>query len=422
VVPLRYSKCDDWHSARLSEGLAASVMLYLHVDFSFINIHNKSAMKRLLILALPVIGFFYASAQSTPLHMDFEEYEPKSTLVVPQHLLTHAKFPFFDVHNHQWDVPSQDLHELFAEMDKLNMAVMNNLSGKSFKESPGRNGDFDVQGNDYLVKSIQHIASVNSKRLTLFTNISFVGFGEKGWTENAVKELERDVRSGARGLKIYKDLGLRFKDEHNQFIRIDDPRLDPIWEKCGDLHIPVLIHSADPRSFWDPVDKNNERWLEVTTHPDRSYYKQGIPSWETLIAEQHAVFKKHSRTIFIAAHFGWLAGNLAALDSLLAALPNVYVEFGAVIAEIGRQPKNAKKFFEKYQDRILFGKDNWVPSEYTTYFRVLETTDEYFPYHKKYHAFWRMYGMGLDDTILRKIYYKNALRIIPGLDKGLFPG
>lgn len=107
---------------------------------------------------------------------------------------------------------------------------------------------------------------------------------------------------------------------------------------------------------------------------------------------------------------------------MLASLPNVYVEFGAIIAEIGRQPINARKFFVKYQDRILFGKDSWVPSEYATYFRVLETTDEYFPYHKKYHAFWRMYGMGLDDEILRKIYYKNALKIIPGLDRNLFPG
>ena len=123
----------------------------------------------------------------------------------------------------------------------------------------------------------------------------------------------------------------------------------------------------------------------------------------------------------IAAHFGWLANNLRALDSLLAELPNVYVEFGAVIAEIGRQPVTAKKFFEKYQDRILFGKDSWVPSEYATYFRVLETTDEYFPYHKKYHAFWRMYGLGLSDDILKKIYYRNALKIVPGIDKTLFP-
>jgi predicted TIM-barrel fold metal-dependent hydrolase len=376
----------------------------------------------MLIFSVLNLHFWAAAAQSSPKQMDFETYEPKSTLVVPQHMIAHAKFPFFDVHNHQWNVPDQNLAELFAEMDKLNMAVMNNLSGKGYKSSSGRNGGFDVHGNDYLVKSFQHIAATNAKRLKQFTNISFVGFGDKGWTEKAVKELEIDVQSGACGLKIYKDLGLDFKDENNQFIRVDDPRLDAIWEKCGELHIPVLIHSADPKSFWDPVDKNNERWLEVTTHPDRSYYQKGLPSWGTLINEQHNVFRKHPHTIFIAAHFGWLAGNLGALDSLLTALPNVYVEFGAVIAEIGRQPVTAKKFFEKYQDRILFGKDSWVPSEYSTYFRVLETTDEYFPYHKKYHAFWRMYGLGLSDEILKKIYYRNALRIIPGIDKTLFPG
>ncbi len=378
-------------------------------------------MKPLSYILLLMLSYFAAPAQSPAKHMDFEEYEPVSTLVVPQHLVTHAKFPFYDVHNHQWDVPHQDLKELFADMDKLNMAVMNNLSGKSYKESPGRNGEFDVQNNDYLVSSFKHIAQTNAKRLTQFTNLSFVGFGEKGWTEKAVKELEKDVAAGACGLKIYKDFGLVYKDEKDQFIPVDDPRLDPIWDKCAALHIPVLIHTADPKSFWDPVDKNNERWLEVTTHPDRSYYKKGLPSWETLISEQHHLFKKHPHTTFIAAHFGWLANNLSALDSLLTALPNVCVEFGAIIAEIGRQPITAKKFFEKYQDRILFGKDSWVPSEYSTYFRVLETKDEYFPYHKKYHAFWRMYGLGLSDDILKKIYYRNALRIVPGIDRSLFP-
>ena len=377
-------------------------------------------MKNLYIFFLLLLNSMIACTQS-PQHMDFEKYEPKSTLVVPQHIVTHSKFPFIDVHNHQWDVPNQNISELFTDMDSLNMAVMINLSGKSYKETIGRNGGFDVQGNDYLVKSIHHIAQANAKRLKLFTNISFVGFGEKGWTESAVKELEKDVQSGACGLKIYKDLGLYFKDENDRPIRIDDLRLDAIWEKCGELHIPVLIHSADPKSFWDAIDEKNERWLEVTTHPERSYYKKNLPSWDTLIAEQHRMFAKHPRTTFIAAHFGWLPNNLPALDSLLTALPNVYVEFGAIIAEIGRQPVTSKKFFEKYQDKILFGKDSWVPSEYATYFRVLETTDEYFPYHKKYHAFWRMYGLGLSDEVLKKIYYKNALRIIPGIDKTLFP-
>jgi predicted TIM-barrel fold metal-dependent hydrolase len=133
------------------------------------------------------------------------------------------------------------------------------------------------------------------------------------------------------------------------------------------------------------------------------------------------MFAKHPNTTFIAAHFGWYANNLSHLDSLLTAMPNMYIEFGAVIAELGRQPKMANQFFNKFQDRILFGKDSWVPDEYYTYFRVLETNDEYFPYHKKYHAFWRMYGIGLSDEILKKVYYKNALKIIPGLDKTMFP-
>jgi len=354
-------------------------------------------------------------------HMDFVTYDPVSTLVVPQHPLHRAKFPFIDVHNHQWDVPGQNIPQLFSEMDSLNMKVMVNLSGRSYKQTNARNGDFDVNDHAYLLRSMENVKKTDERRLIFFTNISFVGFGEPGWTEKTLRELESDVRAGACGLKIYKDLGLDFKDEKGNYIAIDDPRLDPVWEKCGELKIPVLIHTADPKSFWDTVDEHNERWLELTTHPGRSYYNHGLPSWNTLVQEQHHMFKKHPNTIFIAAHFGWYANNLATLGQLLDECPNVYTEFGAVIAELGRQPRAAKAFFTKYQDRILFGKDSWVPSEYATYFRVLETEDEYFPYHKKYHAFWAMYGIGLPDDILKKIYYKNALRIIPNIDKSLFP-
>jgi len=245
--------------------------------------------------------------------------------------------------------------------------------------------------------------------------------GETGWTEKAVQQLEEDVRQGANGLKIFKDLGLSVKDNKGKRVTVDDERLDAIWEKAGQLKIPVLIHTADPKSFWDPVDANNERWLELTTHPYRKRGNSDPAPWDTLIAEQHRMFMKHPHTTFIAAHFGWYANNLAKLGELLDQMPNVNVEFGAVIAELGRQPRMAKEFFTKYQDRILFGKDSWAPEEYTTYFRVLETEDEYFPYHKKYHAFWAMYGMGLPDEILKKVYYRNALRIIPNIDKTLFP-
>lgn len=260
------------------------------------------------------------------------------------------------------------------------------------------------------------------QRMLIFTNLQFKGFGEKDWGIKAVKQLEEDVKAGAKGLKIYKNLGFgSLVDDKGQRIAVNDSRLDPIWAKCGELGIPVLIHTADVPSFWDPMDRYNERWLELKLHPNRRRNQNDPIPFDDLIGEQHAVFKKHPGTIFINAHMGWYPNNLKKLDSLMQAFPNMYVEIGAVIAELGRQPRTSARFFEKWQDRILFGKDSWVPSEYTTYFRVLETEDEYFPYHKKYHAFWRMYGMGLSDQVLKKVYYKNALRIIPGLDASQFP-
>jgi len=368
----------------------------------------------LLVLLLAFFGLMPATAQK----MDFEEYDPKSTLVVPQHVTTRAKYPFIDIHNHQWSMPSQNLGDLVSEMDKLNMGIMNNLSGRSYRDVDGY---FDIQDSEYFKKAQANIQAHYPKRFVQFTNVSFTHVGQKGWTERALAELETDVRNGAKGLKIYKDLGMEFKDVQGKILAIDDPRLDPVWEKCGELHIPVLIHSADPPSFWDPMDKYNERWLELKTHPDRKRSNTNPASWKTIIGEQHHIFRAHPHTTFIAAHFGWLANDLAALSKLLDECPNVNVEIAAIIAELGRQPRQAREFFIKYQDRILFGKDSWVPSEYATYFRVLETADEYFPYHKKYHAFWRMYGMALPDEVLKKVYYKNALRILPGMDKSAFP-
>ncbi len=357
-------------------------------------------------LAFFLIFISLAGRSQTTQRMDFENYNPPSTLVVPQHKLTMAKFPFIDVHNHQEEMPDMDLGTLITDMDKLNMKVMVNLSG--------RNGDL-------LKRSVQNIKDHYPKRFIVFANVDFNGVGSEGWGEKAARQLETDVRNGANGLKIFKNLGFSVRDIHGKRVTVDDPRLDPIWEKAGELKIPVLIHTADPKPFWDPMDSMNERWLELATHPGRKRSNSDPAPWDTLISEQHRMFKNHPHTTFIAAHFGWYPNNLAKLGQLLDEMPNVNVEFGAVIAELGRQPRMAKQFFTKYQDRILFGKDSWVPEEYTTYFRVLETEDEYFPYHKKYHAFWAMYGMGLPDDILKKVYYKNALRIIPNIDKTLFP-
>ena len=233
--------------------------------------------------------------------------------------------------------------------------------------------------------------------------------------------MEEDVKNGARGLKVYKSLGMRNKDKNGNRIAIDDNRLDPIWATCGELGIPVLIHAADPKPFWDEFNGDNERWLELKTHPRRKRSATDPVPWEQIIDEQHNMFKKHPNTQFINAHMGWYANDLGKLGTLMDEMPNMHVEIGAIIAELGRQPRFAKAFFIKYQDRILFGKDSWKPEEFPTYFRVLETADEYFPYHKKYHAYWAMYGLDLSDEVLKKVYYKNALNLIPGLDTSLFP-
>ena len=353
-----------------------------------------------------ILFSYTASIFAQQKSMDFEKYDPVSTLKVPEHIVTKAKFPFIDVHNHQWSLSEQTIPNLLADMEKLNMAVMVNLSGGN-----GRG----------LQQMTQSILKKAPNRFIVFANIDFKGIGEADWTAKAVQQLEADVKNGANGLKIFKNLGFSVTDKDGKRVAIDDPRLDAIWKKCGELKIPVLIHTADPKPFWDPVDEHNERWLELVTHPRRKREANDPEPWEQLIAEQHRMFKKHPSTTFIAAHFGWYPNDLGKLGSLLNEMPNMMIEFGAIIAELGRQPKAAKQFFEQYQNRIMFGKDSWVPEEYATYFRVLETDDEYFPYHKKYHAFWRMYGMGLSDAVLKKIYYKNALRIVPNIDKTLFP-
>ncbi|WP_244891130.1 amidohydrolase family protein [Cyclobacterium xiamenense] len=348
--------------------------------------------------------------------MGFEEYEPVSTLVVPENPVKSAKFPFVDIHSHQWNVTQELIHRLVSEMDELNMATMVNLSGKGFARS---RSEIDAQA--YLNSMIRRFNGVAPGRFIVFTNLGFEGFGGEDWVKNAVEELETDVRNGANGLKIYKSLGLSINDIQGNRVPIDHPDLDPVWAKCGELGIPVLIHAADPAPFWQPMDARNERWLELKINPNRKRGPDNPAPFEQIIAEQHHVFRKHPKTTFINAHMGWMANDLAKAGRHLEEYPNVNFGIGAVIAEFGRQPRMAREFFIQYQDRILFGKDAYNKEEFYTYFRVLETADEYFPYYKKYHAFWRMYGLDLPDEVLKKVYYKNALRIIPNMDASLFP-
>ena len=337
--------------------------------------------------------------------MDIEEYSPKSTLIVPEHTVKRSKYPFIDVHNHQFDMPIKNLPKLVSEMDSLNMAFMINLSG--------------FRGL-YLRKSLENIKKNAPTRFGLFLNIDFEDIDDKFFSETQVALIDSAVKAGVMGLKVYKSLGLTSKDNKGVRIAINDIRLDPIWKACGDNNIPVLIHSGEPASFWNPKDKFNERWLELRQKPNRYRDPEINPSFEEVIAEQHDVFRKHPNTTFINAHLGWMGNDLDRLGEHLDLYPNVVTEIGAVLAEIGRQPIRAKQFFTTYQDRILFGKDSYNVSEYYTYFRVLETNDEYFQYYRKRHAHWRMYGLALPDSVLKKLYYKNALKLFPKIDSNLF--
>jgi predicted TIM-barrel fold metal-dependent hydrolase len=340
--------------------------------------------------------------------MTFEEYDPKSTLVVPEHPRTKAKYPFIDVHNHQRrDMAAADVQKLVADMDRIGLAVMVNLSGGS---------------GDELRKGLATLRTSHPKRFVAFANVDFSRIDDPGFGEEAGKQLEVDVKQhGAVGLKIFKNLGMMLTDKSGKRVQTDDPRLDPIWKKAGELGIPVLIHTGEPMAFWLPHDKHNERWLELQQFPNRRRDDPKFASFEQTMGEQFNLFRKHPKTKFIAAHLAWLGNDLGRLGKLLDEMPNVYTEMGAVLYELGRQPRAARAFLIQYQDRVLMGKDIWNADEYATYFRVLETEDEYFDYYRKRHAFWKMYGLGLPDAVLKKIYYKNALRLMPAIDGAGFP-
>lgn len=342
--------------------------------------------------------------------MTIEEYEPKSTLVVPQHPKTRAKYPLIDVHNHQNRCQTPEcLDKLVKDMDSINLRVMVQLSGGS---------------GERLKKGLEAQKSRFPDRFVWFANLDFNAFGgidAPNYGHLAAGQLAQDAKNGASGLKFFKNFGMDLKDGGGRRVHVDDPRFDPVWEMCARLGIPVLIHTAEPAPFFQPQDKYNERWLELKQFPSRARPSDRYDSWETIIGEQHNLFARHPKTIFINAHLGWMGGNLGELGRLMDKLPNMYTEIGAVLAELGRQPRFARQWFIDHQDRVLFGKDIWEPTEYHYYFRVLESADEYFDYYRKRHAFWKMYGLELPDDVLKKLYYKNALRIIPGIRAEGFP-
>lgn len=332
--------------------------------------------------------------------LTFEEYEPKSTLVVAEHPVPKAKFPFIDVHSHHEQVSPELVNKLLREMDSINMRLMVNLSGGS---------------GEVLKRNVALMKNAHPDRFAVFANPSFADINEPGYGQRAAERLKEDVRNGAQGLKVFKNFGLDLKYRDGSRVKVDDPNFDPLWNMCATLKVPVLIHIGEPSAFFDPIDRFNERWLELKQFPRRARPPERYPSFNALMEERDHMIAKNPRTIFILAHLGWHGNDLARLGKLFDTYPNVYVDIAAILAELGRQPYTARDFLIKYQDRILFGKDIYEPSEYTYYFRVLETRDDYIEYYRRRHAFWRLYGLYLPDAVLRKVYFENAMRLIPGL-------
>jgi predicted TIM-barrel fold metal-dependent hydrolase len=347
--------------------------------------------------------------QQRPPSMPLEDYEPKSMLVVDEHPVRKAKYPFVDIHGHQnLSMDDAALAALVAQMDHMGLRTMNNLSGGS---------------GDGLRAQVRNVRAKYPGRFTVFANVDWARINEPNFARDAAAQLERDVKDGgAVGLKIFKNLGMDTYWADGSRVRTDDPRLAPIWDKAGALGIPVLIHTAEPPAFFLPVNKYNERYLELTQFPGRTRPSDKYPPFDSLIAEQHRMFKRHPKTTFISAHLSWLGQDLGRLARTLDTIPNMNVEVAAALYEIGRQPRAGRAFFVKYQDRILMGKDTFGgEDEYAVYFRIFETNDEYFPWYRRRHAFWGMYGLGLPDSVLKKVYYRNALRIVPRMDAAAFP-
>jgi len=360
-------------------------------------------MKKLFLILLASASVAAQQPELKP--PTIREYKPTSQLVTPQHPVPRAKFPVIDIHSHQrTPISAAELDRVIAGMQANNLQILVNLSGSSGAR---------------LREGIEALrASKHKDRMVLFANVNFgVGVGP-GFGAKAAKQLEDDIKAGATGLKVFKDLGMFDRKADGSRLPVDDPELDPIWETCARLNVPVLIHVAEPPAFFEPLDYSNERWLELALHPDRRH-QTGV-RFEQLMTERNNMIRKHANTKFILAHFGWHANDLARAGKLLDQYPNVYYDVAAVLYDFGRQPRASHDFFVKYQDRILFGKDIYEPDEYPYYWRVFETNDEYFDYYRDYHAFWKLYGIGLPDQVLRKLYHGNALKLVPGLSHAAF--
>jgi len=330
------------------------------------------------------------------------DFHPVSMLHAPTHNIDRAKFYVIDVHNHTNDAMGIGEHlppqQVVRIMDNTNVRTLVILTG--------------MWG-----EKLQHVMDEMVKpypgRFIVFSQIDFSKIDDPNFSHEMVNQLDDAVARGARGLKQLKDLGLTDRDKSGKLITVDDPRLDPIWEEAGRLGIPVSIHTSDPEAFFRPVDSTNEKYEVLIAHPDWSFYGPQFPSKASLLAERDRMFAKHPHTTFVALHMANWPENLDYVSHLLDTMPNVMVDFAAREAELGRQPRRTREFFIKYQDRIMFGTDhNMSEAMYRNHFRWLETDDEYFDYWGyPGQGQWKIYGIDLPDTVLEKVYHKNAERL-----------
>ncbi len=335
-----------------------------------------------------------------------KDYLPHSELIVEEHSVPRGKFPVIDGHNHLglkgFGPGKRDAAQIVRDMDAVNFSTIVNLSGET---------------GDVLKKTLDLLDNAFPGRFATYCNLDFNGFGSADWTKKAAAQLLKDVKAGAKGLKIYKRLGLHYRDQNDKLVMPDDARLDDVWDAAGQAGVPVTIHIADPTAFFKPLDRFNERWDELHGHPDWHFYGPQFPPFMTLIESMYRMIGKHPKTNFITAHVGCYPENLGYVSKMMDRYPNLYTDISARIAELGRAPYTSRKWFLKYPDRILFGTD-FTPQipMYQVHFRFLETADEYFAYEAGEHlpgqGRWRIYGVSLPDEVLQKVYNGNARRLL----------
>ncbi len=336
------------------------------------------------------------------------QYHPRSRLEVKETTISKPRFSVIDAHNHLgepfgggWD--KRSLPELIDVLDAAEVRLLVDLDGG--------------WGENILQAHLDHFKNQAPERFLIFGGVDWSAWPEHEdrFGEWAAARLRVQADWGAQGLKIWKPFGLHVKDQHGVLVSVDDPRLDPLWEMAGELKLPVLIHVADPVAFFDKLDPSNERWEELNSHPDWQFPSPPFPSFQSIMDAFSNLIARHPATTFIGAHVGCYAENLAWVGQILDRCPNFYVDIGARLAELGRQPSTARRFFQQYADRILFGTDA-APNvdTYRVYYRFLETDDEYFCYSpdgKPTQGRWNVYGLYLPDDVLQKVYYLNAERL-----------